>query len=81
MVCIERESSLEEVALVKDAGDLHEDGLGEGGSVQEHQAVDTGVATGLGQLAVSNGQRQRADLLHLCLGRVWGLESVSLHNT
>ena len=76
-----RHYSLEDVALVKDTGDLHEDGLGNGSTIQEHETVDTGVTTGLGQLAVSDGQRQRPDLLDLSLGHLLSLESVSLQNT
>ena len=59
------ENSLEEVALIKDAGDLHENGLGEGSAIQENQAVDAGVGAGLGQLAVLDRERERPDLLHL----------------
>ena len=62
-----RVHSLEEVVLVKDAGDLHENGFGDGGTVQEHQTVDTGVATGLGQFAVPDGEREGADLLDISL--------------
>ena len=81
MAPIQKDYSLEDVALIKDAGDLHEDGLGNGSTIQEHETVDTGVTTGLGQLAVSDGQRQRPDLLDLSLGHFLSLESVSLQNT
>ena len=59
--------SLKVVVLIKDTGHLDGHGPGQTGPIQCHQAVHVAVVTALGQLAVFDGQREGADLLHLRL--------------